>query len=355
MDVDLKTDLPQRSASAAVDIDLSDPSAAGGYGVVPGLVWAFRIHEDGTADALAVDKPIENRHDGWLWLHLNLADMRARQWLRTIELPAAAVALLTSYDNHQQLHAADASIYGVFCDLTRNLGETGNEFAHLHFVMTERVLVSGRYRALAAVESVRKIIEQGQCRLPTAAALLELIVEHVADAVDRLADNLAIELDKIEDGLAGGAQKDDRQELRRLRRTCVTLHRQLGGLRTLFHRLENEGTAGLKPMLRLAAGKLSQRLDALDHDIVEFRDRARLLQEEISAATAAQSNRALNILTIITTVILPPTLVTGVFGMNTKGLPFTENPDGFLWALALMLASAIAVYVLMKRIGALKF
>jgi zinc transporter len=108
-------------------------------------------------------------------------------------------------------------------------------------------------------------------------------------------------------------------------------------------------------MLRLAAGKLSQRLDALDHDIVEFRDRARLLQEEISAATAAQSNRALNILTIITTVILPPTLVTGVFGMNTKGLPFTENPDGFLWALALMLASAIAVYVLMKRIGALKF
>ena len=157
MDVDLKTDLPQRSASAAVDIDLSDPSAAGGYGVVPGLVWAFRIHEDGTADALAVDKPIENRHDGWLWLHLNLADMRARQWLRTIELPAAAVALLTSHDNHQQLHAADASIYGVFCDLTRNLGETGNEFAHLHFVMTERVLVSGRYRALAAVAPIAAV------------------------------------------------------------------------------------------------------------------------------------------------------------------------------------------------------
>ena len=182
-----------------------------------------------------------------------------------------------------------------------------------------------------------------------------MIVEHVADAVDRLADKLADELDKIEDGLTQGSQGDDRQELRGLRRTCVTLHRQLAGLRTLFHRLENEGTDGLKPMLRLAAGKLSQRLDALDHDIVEFRERARLLQEEIGAATAAQSNRALNILTIITTVILPPTLVTGVFGMNTKGLPFTENPDGFLWALALMLVSAIAVYLLMKWIGALRF
>jgi zinc transporter len=117
-----------------------------------------------------------------------------------------------------------------------------------------------------------------------------------------------------------------------LRRTGVKLHRQLAGLRTLFHRLEREGTDSMKPTLRLAVSKLSQRLDALDHDIVEIRDRARLLQEEISAATAAQSNRALNILTIIATVILPPTLVTGVFGMNTKGLPLTENSDGFFWA-----------------------
>jgi hypothetical protein len=67
-----------------------------------GLAWGFRIHEDGTADALSVDKPIENRHDGWLWLHLNLADIRACRWLRTIELPADVVALLTSHDNHQR-------------------------------------------------------------------------------------------------------------------------------------------------------------------------------------------------------------------------------------------------------------
>ena len=35
---------------------------------IPGLVWAFRFHADGTAEELAVDRPIEDRHDGWLWL-----------------------------------------------------------------------------------------------------------------------------------------------------------------------------------------------------------------------------------------------------------------------------------------------
>jgi zinc transporter len=123
----------------------------------------------------------------------------------------------------------------------------------------------------------------------------------------------------------------------------------------LFHRLEREGVDGLKQPLRLAAGKLAQRLDALDHDIVEIRDRSRLLQEEVSAAIASQSDRSLTILTIITTVILPPTLVTGIFGMNVKGLPFNEDPSGFLWTAALMTASSLAVFWVMKKIGALKF
>jgi len=38
-------------------------------------------------------------------------------------------------------------------------------------------------------------------------------------------------------------------------------------------------------------------------------------------------------------LFLPPTLITGIFGMNTKGLPFTDMETAFLWASALMVAS----------------
>jgi zinc transporter len=53
----------------------------------------------------------------------------------------------------------------------------------------------------------------------------------------------------------------------------------------------------------------------------------------------------------VTALFLPPALVAGVFGMNTKGLPFAEAEDAFLWAAALMVASAVAVYLLLRRIG----
>ena len=41
----------QVSDRTPIDIQ---PDAQSGLGVVPGLLWAFRIHNDGTADALAV-------------------------------------------------------------------------------------------------------------------------------------------------------------------------------------------------------------------------------------------------------------------------------------------------------------
>jgi zinc transporter len=336
-------------------LDLSTTSTASAYGVIPGLVWAFHIHADGSSEPLAVDQPVEARHDGWLWLHFNLVDQRVGNWLTSIDIPPVAAALLTAHDNHQQLHAQDACIYGVITDLSREIGATGEEFAHLHFAMTERLLISGRYRPLNAVERVREMIEQGQARVTGAAALLELIVDHVADAVDRLADKLAEELDGIEDRLIRGQTADGRQSLANARRTSVKLHRQLAGLRSLFHRLEREGAPPLQKAHALATKKLAQRLDALDHDIIEIRDRARLLQEEMNALTADESQRSLSFLTVITTVFLPPTLVTGFFGMNTKNLFFSEDPDGTLWALGFVLLSAALVIALMKRIGALKF
>ena len=336
-------------------LDLSRPSPASSYGVIPGLVWAFHVHADGSSEPLAVDQPIEAPHDGWLWLHINLVDQRVGRWLTSIGLPPRAAALFIVHDNHQQLLAQDACIYGVISDLSREFDTTGNEFAHLHFAMTDRLLISGRYRPLNAVERVRELVEQGQTRLAGAATLLEMIVDHVADAVGRLADNLAEELDAIEDRLIRGQASEGRQSLANARRTSVKLHRQLAGLRSLFHRLEREGAPHLNPALALAANKLAQRLDALDHDIVETRDRARLLQEEMTAMTAEEAQRSLSFLTVITTVFLPPTLVTGFFGMNTKNLLFGEDPDGTLWASCFIVASAALVILLMKRVGALKF
>ncbi|MGF6432617.1 Mg2+ and Co2+ transporter CorA [Bradyrhizobium elkanii] len=53
-------------------------------------------------------------------------------------------------------------------------------------------------------------------------------------------------------------------------------------------------------------------------------------------------------------MLLPPTLVTGIFGMNTKGLPLTDVDSGFLVAAGLLAGSALLAYLLMRRLGIVK-
>jgi zinc transporter len=122
-------------------------------------------------------------------------------------------------------------------------------------------------------------------------------------------------------------------------------------LRVVFHRLEQGGLDNLKPALQLRAGRLAQRLDGLDHTVVEMRERSRLLQEELHLKIEEQGNNSLRVLSVLTALLMPPTLITGIFGMNTKGLPLTDVETGFLWAAGLIMVSSAAAYYTMKRLG----
>jgi Mg2+ and Co2+ transporter CorA len=40
--------------------------------------------------------------------------------------------------------------------------------------------------------------------------------------------------------------------------------------------------------------------------------------------------------------------VSGIFGMNVSDLPFTKEPGGFLWAMALLVMATIAIYAVLR-------
>jgi zinc transporter len=179
-----------------------------GSSVIPGLVWAFRLHHDGSAEQLPIDAPVEFTHDGRLWLHFNLADTRVRSWLADANLPLLARELLLSSDNFQQLHILDDCVYGVFSDLVRDIDAATEETGFLRFAMTERLLISGRHQALCAADAARRVLEGGY-RVKHVAALLEKIVDEVADTMDRMADKIGTEIDEIEEKIVAGEVHPD--------------------------------------------------------------------------------------------------------------------------------------------------
>jgi zinc transporter len=73
--------------------------------------------------------------------------------------------------------------------------------------------------------------------------------------------------------------------------------------------------------------------------VFALQERAKLLQEELSARVAEDTGRKLNALTALTAAFLPMTLITGIFGMNVGGLPGTEAAGSFGWVMLLILAA----------------
>ena len=90
---------------------------------------------------------------------------------------------------------------------------------------------------------------------------------------------------------------------------------------------------------------------ALHHDCEQLQSRARLIQDELLAKLTAQSNRLLYFLSVLTAVLLPMTIVSGLFGMNVGGIPFAEGRAGFWIVSALAIAAALAVLGLVTRAG----
>jgi zinc transporter len=287
-----------------------------------GIVWIYHFQPDGTAALIpnaAVERALAD-HVGWTWVHLSLADVRCRAWIaQHAPLSELAREILLGPDEHLRLDVFGHEIVGVMPDLHQDIAQATDALVRLRFVMTERMLISARRTPAHSVEINRRAIESGK-RFPSAVSLLDAVIDQFADAIGHMAERLGSELDSIEDYVMHDKLSDQRLRIGRVRLQAVRVHRQLAQLRGMSHRIEPRMVAEHGAVAQ-AMRALAQKHDAIDHEVGSLQERARLLLDEVAAKMAETTNRRLFTLPVLTACLLPPTLVTGFFGMNTKDLP----------------------------------
>jgi len=331
---------------------------------LPGALWLYRFDAAGRAQALdPASCSARTLHDAdvddWHWLHLDLSDVRSAQIVATLPLPEEAHATLVSPDSHVNLQFEDAVAHGVFVDWVHQRGvdlaaegqlRGDDGIGWLHFAMTDRVLVTARRQALRSLEAARRNVMAGAVT-DSPVRLLELVAGRFADTVERSSDGLSTRLDRIEDRVLADSIGEERRDLAQLRHQTVRLHRPLTAMRRVLKPFEQRHAGDTDHELLAAIARLNQRLDDLDGDVGTLQERARLLQDEVAAKLAERTNRHLYVLSMITALLLPPSLVAGLFGMNLPGLPFAHSAHGLAFALLLGAASSVVVYLLLRRMG----
>lgn len=141
-------------------------------------------------------------------------------------------------------------------------------------------------------------------------------------------------------------------EVQALRRDVANLRRSLSPQREVLMALTREDATpiiGQRARLRFA--------DAYEqaYRVVESLDLARLMLgsilETYRSAVAEEMNGTMKVLTVFAAILLPLSLLAGIWGMNFQYMPELAKPWGYYAALAVMLVVAIGLWAWFSRRG----
>ena len=174
--------------------------------------------------------------------------------------------------------------------------------------------------------------------------------------VDTMIDNYRPEVDKLSERL-------DALEAEVFRRPDVTLSRQILNFKRDISSLRRVVLPQRDVVGRLARREYPQISEALayrfrdvyDH-LVRISEEATLFQERVTGlldahltAVSNQLNGVMKILTVIATIFMPLTFITGLYGMNVDLPHFGFGDDRFFWALVTFMLTVSAVMLVWFR------
>ena len=99
------------------------------------------------------------------------------------------------------------------------------------------------------------------------------------------------------------------------------------------------------------ARQILRDLDSLDSHTAFLFDKINFLMDAIVGFININQNKIIKIFSVASVAFLPPTLIASIYGMNFELMPELKWSLGYPWALALMVASAIAPFVYFRRRG----
>lgn len=312
-----------------------------------GLVCGYRFRPGVRAQAVESDVAaghLAARSVGaadFLWLHFSLTNTASEVWLRRhLALPDEFYDALKPATS-TRVEMVDDALIAVLNDV-QIFGAEASSAGTVTVCVTEGIIVSARTTQLRAIDRLRASVKQGEVFRSPSELLAHLLRDQADVLVDIVRDAKA-QVDAIEDRIIG-RQSASRPRLGALRRVLVRLQRLLTPEPAALFRLLNRpptwlGEADLSD-LRQSAEELSTAVA----DSAALVERIRLLQEELMVLMNEQTNRTLFVLTVVTVLALPLTIIPGLFGMNVRGIPMSEHESGF-WLVLLLVSGVVGLGV----------
>jgi magnesium transporter len=228
-------------------------------------------------------------------------------------------------------------------------GQTQFATRDVDFFLGRHYLVTVHDGESRSIGRLRELCDQHERILSEGpVALLHRIVDTMVDNYRPAIDELESRLDKLEQ-MAFKGHHDIIRHVLRLKRELSTLRRVILPQRDVIGRLARREFA-------LISDEMAFRFrDVYDH-MARYADEAMLFQERVTgihelnlATISNRLNQVMKVLTVMSTIFLPLTVLTGMWGMNIDLPHFPGGPASQFWWIGGVMSLVIVVMLALFR------
>jgi magnesium transporter len=307
------------------------------------------VVENGAARECEAAEAIERAHVGpaCAWLDFE----GSGDILQTPLLSPLNIHPLVLEDMAIEINRPKVDDYGSYLYLVVHSARWEGErptLRELDIVVGDRFLLTYHEEPTRSITAAQEVIaRRPELLAPHPARLLHFILDVLVDHYLPIVDRVAEDIDGIEESVFREDDLHLHERVVRLKRGMSALRRIVGPQRDTVLALTRDEYAAipaeLRPYLRDVYDRLARVSDLLD----SFRDEAATLLDLNVAVSANRLNEVIKRLTVIATIGLPLTVVTGYYGMNFA-LPEYRWPHSELFALGLMVVTALVTWLYLR-------
>ncbi|MBX9941034.1 MAG: magnesium/cobalt transporter CorA [Candidatus Obscuribacterales bacterium] len=291
-----------------------------------------------------------------VWINVEgLASDKKIKWLGDL-FKIHPLALEDIVTVHQR---AKFETYDDCCFFIAHMMEAKDELKQeqVSLYFNSKFVITFQEGPIDATKPVLERIRKGQGRMRSAGAdyLAYAIIDSVIDCYYPILEYFGEKLENMEDEILDAPSKRTVTKLHSIKRELLAMRRALFPLRE-----------ALSSMLRnspdyFTADTLLHLRDSHDHvvQIADFIDTYRELCSDLMdvylSTTSNRLSEVMKVLTVITTVCAPPTLVAGIYGMNFNPESSPYNMPELNWfygypiAIVLMVSLSAALFMFILK------
>ncbi len=275
------------------------------------------------------------------WVDIDITDEAGTNWLSTESgISDDVKSQLLHPGKFTRRESLEQGLLVNICSINPASEAVGDDVMTCGLFLEQNRVITVRSTKIAALEEVRSHVKAGTGpRTPL--EFLGFALVCVKKRLEPLITRISEETAELEDSVLGENTDSGSEVLNTLRREVFRVRRYLSPFQILLRLIVSDPTIDTSDEERRALDGAAELLTRYLNALEDCRERTLLLHDLIEARVSQTMARATFNLTIVATVFLPLTFITGLLGMNVAGIPESHTPWGFWIVVGILLVLAI--------------